>query len=422
MVVSAFMLGFNLNVKAEDVVFNSKEIPGLKAYDYLGDSSTSNITVRYDDKLKVSVVDITTNGLNDEAIEAILNHKAGNANSPAVFGTLYFGIDTSIAGSNFKKCSEPFNGVENMASAKSAVDSQIGSESPLTNNSVWVPQIKIDYYDNNQSKFVPLNDGGATGNKTVRDAIDDKFSDKSFSQLVYGTDYVFYGYEDRSYVGVFTSDADSYSEKYYLLVNVHTTFPVESETVETGDKGNFNKEGYFPSLKEAMIAQNYSKNININGNVTIDEDLEVPAGVTLNAQNGSLTVKAGHTLTIKGNVKIDPQDITLEEGANIDLTTGKLENLEGDALHVVEVSTVQNGTITTNPVYAAAGDTVKIMASPNAGYKLDTESLKVTNKSTEDTIEITNNTFIMPDSDVTVSGQFIVDEDLNSLYNFSYKR
>ncbi len=423
MVAGVLALGFNTNVRAETIDFEADKIEGLKGFDYLGENSPAKFNVRYDDQMNVSVLDITTSNLNDAAIQAILNHAPGNSGSPAVLGTLYFGIETGITGTQFKKYGEPFVGNNFMSLAKSAAESAVAEDNPTNNNLVWVPQIKVDYFDKVQNKFVTLS-GSTTGGKTVKEAIEEKFKDeeKSFDELVYGKDYVFYGYEDRSYVSIIQSDSDEYTDKYYFLVNISTSFPVESENVETGDgKGNFNKEGYFPSLETALAASNYSKNIKINDNIEITKDLEIPAGVTVDATNGKLTIKSGAKLTVKGTVKADTENIVLENGGEVEVEgSGSLQNNSGAKLHFVNVSsTLENGIITVSPKLAKLGDTVTITVTPNEGYELKEGSLKVTKKAVasaistialpiaeDNEIPITGYTFPMPDGEVEVTAEF----------------
>ncbi len=423
MVAGVLALGFNINVKAE--VFNADKINGLEGFDYLGDNSPAKFNVRYDDEMKVSVLDITTSNLNSNSIQAILNHAPGNAGSPAVLGTLYFGIKTGIEGTNFKKYGEPFVGVNNMTAAKTAAESAIQSEQPTTNNLVWVPQIKVDYFDKSQGKFVTLS-GSTNGGKTVKEAILGKFEGegKEFEDLIYGQDYVFYGYEDRSYVSIISVGED-YQKNNYFLINIKTSFPVESENVETGDgKGDFNKEGYFPDLKSALTASNYSKNIKVNDNIVINENLEIPAGVTVDATNGTLTVKNGAKLTVKGNLKADAEDLVLEEGADIDVTEGKLTNASGNTLYVNEEETFDNGSVSLSPKFAKAGDTVTITVTPKEGYMLKPGSLKVTKKAVasaiatiampiaeDNEIEVVDNQFTMPNGEIEVTAEFVKVEE-----------
>ena len=71
--------------------------------------------------------------------------------------------------------------------------------------------------------------------------------------------------------------------------------------------------------------------------------------------------------------------------------------------HTVTCNTVQNGSISANPTTAYKNETVTLTADPDAGYYLGVWTVTAGNQ----TIPVTNNQFIMPDSDVTVSATFV---------------
>lgn len=64
---------------------------------------------------------------------------------------------------------------------------------------------------------------------------------------------------------------------------------------------------------------------------------------------------------------------------------------------------IQNGTVTTSVAKAAEGQTVTVTATPAEGYEL--EALSVMDAQ-NNAVEVTNNTFVMPASDVTVAATF----------------
>ena len=73
--------------------------------------------------------------------------------------------------------------------------------------------------------------------------------------------------------------------------------------------------------------------------------------------------------------------------------------------HTVTCNTTQNGTISASPTSAYMGDVITLTAIPDSGYCLG--SWTVTDAS-NNIIIVTNNQFIMPDSNVTVSATFVV--------------
>ena len=71
--------------------------------------------------------------------------------------------------------------------------------------------------------------------------------------------------------------------------------------------------------------------------------------------------------------------------------------------HTITITESANGTVTANPTTAKEGDTVTLTITPDGGYKLGT--LTVT--AGEDTVTVTEDSFTMPDADVTVTATFV---------------
>ena len=74
--------------------------------------------------------------------------------------------------------------------------------------------------------------------------------------------------------------------------------------------------------------------------------------------------------------------------------------------YTVTVKDSTNGTVAVSKTKAAAGDAIAITIVPNDGYKLKKNSLKVVDAN-DKAVEVTDNTFVMPESNVTVSASFI---------------
>lgn len=73
------------------------------------------------------------------------------------------------------------------------------------------------------------------------------------------------------------------------------------------------------------------------------------------------------------------------------------------AYYVMVPDGIQNGTVTTSVARAAEGETVTVTATPAEGYEL--EALTVVDAQ-NNAVAVTNNTFVMPASDVTVAATF----------------
>ncbi len=72
--------------------------------------------------------------------------------------------------------------------------------------------------------------------------------------------------------------------------------------------------------------------------------------------------------------------------------------------HTVSCNTVENGTISANPTTAYKNETVTLSATPASGYFFSAWDVRDANNNP---IAVTNDQFIMPDSDVTVSATFV---------------
>ena len=111
-----------------------------------------------------------------------------------------------------------------------------------------------------------------------------------------------------------------------------------------------------------------------------------------------LTRKFMKTVTDAGLVELDEGNVTSGE-VSVIVTPGAPE---ASKYAVAIFSGITHGTVTTDKSTAAAGETVTLTATPVAGYML--KSLTVLQGETH--VELTGNTFTMPEGDVTVSAEF----------------
>lgn len=86
----------------------------------------------------------------------------------------------------------------------------------------------------------------------------------------------------------------------------------------------------------------------------------------------------------------------------------------GELLRTATVADLENGTVTVNPAQGVAGTIVTVTAVANEDYKLESLSAVCG----ETAVEFTDNQFVMPEGDVTVSATFveIVDEEYITVY------
>lgn len=106
----------------------------------------------------------------------------------------------------------------------------------------------------------------------------------------------------------------------------------------------------------------------------------------------------GDVVVVKGYLK--KYGTTLEMDKN-----GHVISITKVTRYAISLGTVSNGTISASTSSAGAQAVVTLTATPSPGYALDTWI--VTNASTNETITVTaDNTFTMPESNVTVSATF----------------
>lgn len=140
--------------------------------------------------------------------------------------------------------------------------------------------------------------------------------------------------------------------------------------------------------------------INVEGKSEIVVDLADKAKealvVNYDKDKIDVVVKSG----VSSNLKIEKE--YLEEGAEtvVDEKTGVVSVVKK---YNVTLDKVTNGTVTVEKEKALAGDVIEITANPNKDYKL--EKIVVLDAAGKQ-VEVSNNKFTMPESDVTVSVTF----------------
>ena len=88
---------------------------------------------------------------------------------------------------------------------------------------------------------------------------------------------------------------------------------------------------------------------------------------------------------------------------NPNVTVKQVEIIPAPAF-AVNIGEIENGTVTADKTGALEGETVTLTVTPENGYEL--ESLTVKDADNGD-VEVTDNTFMMPASDVTVTAKFV---------------
>ena len=189
----------------------------------------------------------------------------------------------------------------------------------------------------------------------------------------------------------------------YVSLSYDVRFPVMANF----DDAN-GTTAYYPSLQEAL--ESGSKDIVINNDLPISDDIEIPADTLVKIKpNVSLVLSQGVNFTNNGTVDnegiIDSTNGTFTNNGDFsNLNGGKVIGEDGRDEYFVKVKDSSHGTVTSDKIRVAFGDKVKLTINPDEGYELDT--IKVINLSDDSEVTLTNYMFEMPESDVEVIATF----------------
>ena len=161
------------------------------------------------------------------------------------------------------------------------------------------------------------------------------------------------------------------------------------------DPGAATEESAFPALK-TLTAQNLTLD-SISGLVEIVSQTGFDGSeLTWNLGGSTMPESNSHGDDNQNHINI----ITAKLG---DQFTPPTVEMEEPVTYTVTVMPSSNGTVTVNTDEAAEGETVVITATPNANYEVDSITVVDSNGTS---VTVTNNSFTMPGSDVTVTVTF----------------
>ena len=141
------------------------------------------------------------------------------------------------------------------------------------------------------------------------------------------------------------------------------------------------------------------------------------AAPTVNtSKNGTSAVQGENTITLS-NLTEDARDIYIVvvgaaggESAALKVEIpayGSGTDTPDTGAYKISISAPKGGTITTNRTKADAGDEIIVTVTPDSGYQMVADSLTYTLAvDGGETVKITNNRFIMPDGNVSISCQW----------------
>ncbi len=115
--------------------------------------------------------------------------------------------------------------------------------------------------------------------------------------------------------------------------------------------------------------------------------------------------RCGHKEAVDADVTSVAADGKIVFTATVNLNGETYTDTKEFALYNITASNSEYGTVTADKYFAYAGETVKLTITPDDRYNLGTVTVSDANG---DTITVTDNSFIMPASNVTVSAAFVV--------------
>ena len=206
-----------------------------------------------------------------------------------------------------------------------------------------------------------------------------------------------------------------------MVVTPDSGYELDTLTV-IDSKGNTIDYSYYPNPVSRIPYYYFTMpacDVNINGTF---KAIQYKVNLSDNIANGSISVNK--TTAIIG----DKINITTTPAAGYELNEISVKDSKGNALTVTNneftmpadeviisgsfkpisynvgiAGGITNGTVAVNKTTASIGETVSLTATPATGYEFDAFTVKDANGTS---IPVTNNTFTMPASNVTISGSF----------------
>ena len=148
----------------------------------------------------------------------------------------------------------------------------------------------------------------------------------------------------------------------------------------------------------------------------VDHDAAAPTVDEIKKSTTHGTASAGETTFTISNLTGDARDVYIVvvaasgESAPLKIgipAYGSGTDTPDTGAYKISISTPKGGTITTNRTKANEGDEIIVTVTPDSGYQMVADSLTYTLAvESGETVKITNNRFIMPDGNVSISCQW----------------
>lgn len=289
-VLVACAFGFSLNVQAENLCEQIQLGPELNG-------GTSISKCDYDGANNINSVTVTLT-MNEQLLESGLNQRPGIG---SLLGTFYVGMTPTKYNS-----AEYVNADGGYTFKKENLFALHGSDAAANKEAVLQKARNQAYFDTSIPTWINVgqvqyNNGSWTANST---ATGNKVkSNKEFlsetlgvSQLTYGENYRLGMWTAYDWYFTYYVDDENYD---VIKVSFDVKYPIV---------GNNNTIAYYyPTLEMALANSN---KIDINANTTVDSELVINEGTTVNINNGAILLINTDVVTNNGSVKINSGSIT----------------------------------------------------------------------------------------------------------------
>lgn len=351
----------------------------MESSSVLGDSI--NYDYYYDEDADINEV-LVSILVDESSIKNVLDQTSSSGSELSIF---YLTFNSKMEGETFKKLGVwAGGGLRTFDEAKSKLDADLSKEAAVNYSDIYVNALSVEYY--NGTAWVKSDTEG-NGSTSIRDDLVAKLGLTDASELEYGENFRFSMYDEYSYlwgIEAFDAAGESLGVEYFRF-DWKIEFPVSGKLNDS--------QVLFTSVNEAIEAG--SKDITVNKNTTVTEDLVIPSDV-------SVYVGSGVTLKIADDVDFEV------EGAIL----GTVE-IDGEEVRysLITVEDSKNGTVLSNKEFAATGEEVTLEVKADDKYELD--SLKVFDLDDKE-VEVKDGKFIMPDKEVYVVATF---KEANAVVN-----
>lgn len=378
-----FVLMFSLIVK-----INASDLSStITVSDGLGGLTT--FTKSYDSVNDINNLKVVLT-VNETVIDTILAQKPGVGGNLSYF---YMGINPNLSATSMYKQNYyyPVNTTKTVDEIKAEVKSSITESDLSSNGVVWNIGLMIQYYDTTSNSWKLSNTPG-DGVTSISGDLVSKLGLTDASELEYGVNFRFAMYENYNWYYVWTdlnpnNSSSSLGLEEYIKVSYEIAFPVTSSNDE--------ESVYHITLKDAI--ENGHKNIIINSDIELTEDITIPEGTRVTVSEGKTVTLNGAKITNKGTID----------------NKGTITN--GQSNYYTVDTEVENGTLTVDKNLVLPGEEIVVTATPNDGYSL--KSIKVIDLTNNSEVTIENGKFVMPQGNVKVIASFEKVETPNTVDN-----